>query len=289
MRNGVTNQGDVKEKSMEPAELLKKIHQLPRLPKAVSELLEAVNNQQISIKDIAAKVSQDPLMSARVLRLANSAYYGANRKVGSIDAAVVRLGMQTLRNLVIASAVVGAAPKVEDIDLARFWGSTFEVALYGQELAKHTHIPPEEAFTCGILHNIGDLLIATLAPDAAKAIDKAVMAGADKQEMELKILDFDTAALGALLAQSWRFTDKLAAGIANQYQPKEAEPYSDLAGIMHMAKALFSGWDEIEDDAITGWLSVQAMNAGLEMDMADLAADLLKVKGSGLEMGQLLA
>lgn len=274
---------------MEPAELLKKIHQLPRLPKAVSELLEAVNNDQISIKVIAAKVSQDPLMSARVLRLANSSYFGANRKVASIDAAVVRLGMQTLRNLVIASAVVGAVPKAEGVDLGGFWGATFEVALYSQELAKHTHIPPEEAFTCGILHNIGDLFIATAAPDAAKAIDKAVMAGADKQETELKILDFDAATIGALLAQSWRFTDKLAAGIANQYQPKEAEMYSDLAGLMYMAKALFSGWDEIEDDAITGWLSVQAMNAGLEMDMSDLAADLLKVKGSGLEMGQLLA
>jgi HD-like signal output (HDOD) protein len=274
---------------MDPSELVKKIHQLPQLPKALGELLEAVNNQQISIEDIATKVSQHPVMSARVLRLANSSYFGCNREVGSIEAALVRLDSKTLRNLVLASAVIAAAPKAEGVDLGAFWGSSFEVALYSQALAKHTETSAEEAFICGVLHNIGDLFIAASAPEAAKVINKAVIAGADKQEIELIMLDFDAAAVGALLAQSWRFTDKLVEGIANQYQPSEADQYSELAGIIYMAKALFNDWDKIEDDAITGWLSVQAMNAELEIKMSGLAADLLKVKGCGLEMGKLLA
>ncbi|MBB1268529.1 HDOD domain-containing protein [Shewanella sp. SR44-3] len=274
---------------MDSAALLKKIDQLPRLPKAVSELLEAVNNDKSTIKEISTKVSQDPLMSARVLRLANSSHYSRNREVGTIDEAVVRLGMQTLRTLVIASAVIGAVPKAESINLADFWGATFEVALYSQELAKNTMIPTDEAFTCGILHSIGDLLIASAEPHVAKLIAEAVAAGADKQDTEVKLLDFDAASIGALLAQSWRFTDKLAAGIANQYQPKGAKPYSELAGLMYMAKTLFHSWDDIEDDGITSWLSQQAVNAGLKMDMSGLAAKLMKVKGCGLEMGQQLA
>ena len=133
---------------MPSAELLKRVDELPRLPKAVSELLDAVNNEDSSIKSISAKVAQDPLISARVLRLANSAHFGRSREVGSIEDAVVRLGMQTLRTLVIASAVVGAIPNAEGIDLAEFWGETFEIALYSQEIAKVCGVAPDEAFTC---------------------------------------------------------------------------------------------------------------------------------------------
>jgi HD-like signal output (HDOD) protein len=274
---------------MDSATLLKKIDQLPRLPKAVSELLEAVNNDQSTIKKISSKVAQDPLMSARVLRLANSSYFSRNREVGSIDEAVVRLGMQTLRTLVIASAVIGAVPKVHGIDLGVFWGETFEVAIYSQELATHCGVAPEDAFTCGILHNIGDLLIASAEPGIAKLIQEAVAAGADKQATELKLLEFDAAAIGALLAQSWRFTDTLAAGIAEQYHPREANGYSKLAGIMYMAKSLLKSWDKIEDDAVTSWLSTQSVAAGLNMEMSGLALKLIKVKGSGIEMGKQLA
>lgn len=273
---------------MDSAALLKKTDQLPRLPKAVSELLDAVNNEHSSIKVISAKVAQDPLMSARVLRLANSTHFGRNREVGSIDEAVVRLGMQTLRTLVIASVVIGAVPKVDGINLGTFWGETFEVALYSQALAKHCQVAPDEAFTCGILHNIGDLLIATSDPDMASTIRRAVAAGACKQEAEMSLLDFDAATVGALLAQTWRFTDTLAAGIAHQYQPKNAKDYSKLAGLMYMAKNLLRSWDDIEEDAVTSWLSAQSFEAGLRMDMSGLAVKLLKVKGCGIEMGQQL-
>ena len=90
---------------MQSAALLKRVDELPRLPKAISELLEAVNNENSSVKSISSKVAQDTLISARVLRLANSAHFGRSREVGSIDEAVIRLGMQTLRTLLIASAI----------------------------------------------------------------------------------------------------------------------------------------------------------------------------------------
>ncbi|HCE50366.1 MAG TPA: histidine kinase, partial [Shewanella baltica] len=169
---------------MDSAALLNRVDELPRLPKAISELLDAVNDDNATVKSIATKVAHDPLISARVLRLANCAHYGRSREVGTIDEAVVRLGMQTLRTLVLASAVIGAVPKCEGIDLAQFWGQTFEIALYSQEMAKRCGAIPEEAFTCGILHRIGDLLIAAVSPEDAAKIAEAVAQGKDKHEFE---------------------------------------------------------------------------------------------------------
>lgn len=78
---------------MDSAALLNRVDELPRLPKAISELLDAVNDDNATVKSIATKVSHAPLISARVLRLANCAHYGRSREVGTIDEAVVRLGM----------------------------------------------------------------------------------------------------------------------------------------------------------------------------------------------------
>lgn len=274
---------------MDSATLLRRVDELPRLPKAISELLDAVNNENTSVKVISSKVSQDPLISARVLRLANSAHFGRSREVGSIDEAVIRLGMQTLRTLVIASAVIGAVPKVDGVDLANFWGETFEVALYCQEMAKRCGAVSEAAFTCGILHSIGDLLIAVVDPEQAGDIRAAVKAGGVKEEIELQTLGYTSAEVGALLAQSWKFTPVLVSGIRFQNAPKKAEPFSSLAALLSLSHRIISDWDDIEEEARTSWLSQQATLVGLKMEMGGLNDKLSSLKGKGFDIGKLLA
>ncbi|GGP93823.1 HDOD domain-containing protein [Shewanella ulleungensis] len=277
---------------MPSAELLKRVDELPRLPKAVSELLDAVNNEDSSIKSISAKVAQDPLISARVLRLANSAHFGRSREVGSIEDAVVRLGMQTLRTLVIASAVVGAIPNAEGIDLAEFWGETFEIALYSQEIAKVCGVAPDEAFTCAILHKIGDLLIAVVEPAVAAQIRAAVAEGADKQQLEKSLLGFDSPSVGALLATNWKFAPSLVQGIEFQRAPLKAKPASKLAAVIYLSHEVFAYWDdERDDESFTAWLAGKANNeAGIiKMDMSGLGDKLVTLRGKGLEIGKQLA
>lgn len=274
---------------MNSAALLSRVDELPRLPKAIAELLDAVNNEDTTIKEVCEKLSLDPVLSARVLRLANSARFGSSREVGSIDDAVVRLGMQTLRTLVIASAVVGAVPKVEGVDLGDFWGNTFEVAMVCQELAKRLGSLPEEAFTCGILHSIGELLIASGEPEKAASIRAAVVEGADKHLMEKEELGYDSAEIGAMLAQNWKFTPALVKGIRFQNEPKACEPYSRLAGMLAMAKRVVSDWDKVGDDERTSWLAQINTLVGVKVDLGGLAEKLGKIHGQGMEMGKQLA
>ncbi|WP_394129389.1 HDOD domain-containing protein [Shewanella maritima] len=276
---------------MESSALLGRVDELPRLPKAVSELLDAVNDESTSIKAISQKVSLDPLISARVLRLANSAHFGRSREVGSIEEAVVRLGMQTLRTLVVASAVVGAIPNVQGVDLAKFWGETFEISLYAQEMAKRADVAPDEVFTCGILHRIGDLLIATVEPAINSQIVAAVEAGGNKQELEMALLGFDSPAVGALLAESWKFTHALVAGIKYQLEPMKAQGESKIASMIFLAHQVYSFWDDNRgEDSFTCWLSTQADKVGIiKMDMDGITDKLIEIRGKGLEIGKQLA
>lgn len=275
---------------MGSAALLERIDDLPRLPKAISELLDAVNDESSTIRDIADKVSQDQLVTARVLRMANSAYFGRSREVSSLDEAVIRLGMQKLRTLVIASAVVGAMPEIEGFDLADFWGHTFEVAVHCQVMAKNVgDVEPDAAFTCAILHSIGDMLIAVVSPDKVLEINDEIARGMEKPNAEERVLGYDSAQLGALLAENWKFPLPLVDGIRFQYQPKNSRPYSSLAGLLHTAEAIIAGWDQVCDTDKSCWMSQQAANAGLRLQMSELATALEDIRGQGYEIGKMLA
>ncbi|MEC4728654.1 HDOD domain-containing protein [Shewanella sp. D64] len=273
---------------MGTAALLSHIDKLPRLPKAVSELLDVVNDDSASIAEVSEKISRDPLVSARILRLANSAHYGRCREVGSIDEAVVRLGQQTLRTLVIASAVIGAIPTVAGIDIGEFWGRSFEVSLYGQELAKRCGAEPETAFTCGILHDIGDLLIATIEPDKSLQIRASVADGGDKPEIEQGILGYTSSEVASLLAQNWQFSSELVQGIKYQHNPKAAEPFSSQAGILKLSHIILLEWDGVDENEKTCWLSQQVTSVGLKMEMDGLSSKIQSLRGKGFEIaGQL--
>ncbi|MBW8185290.1 HDOD domain-containing protein [Shewanella nanhaiensis] len=273
---------------MGTAALLNNIDKLPRLPKAVSELLDVVNDEQASIGEVSEKISRDPLVSARILRLVNSAHYGRSREVGSIDEAVVRLGQQTLRTLVIASAVIGTIPTVAGIDIGQFWGRSFEVSLYGQEFAKRCGADPETAFTCGILHDIGDLLIAITEPEKASQIQVSVANGTDKTKIELELLGYTSSEVAALLAQNWKFSLELVQGIKFQKAPKEAEPFSFQAAILNLSHTILLEWDGVEASEKTCWLSQQATSAGLKMEMGNLSEKLEELRGKGFEIAKQL-
>ncbi|MPY26748.1 HDOD domain-containing protein [Shewanella psychropiezotolerans] len=273
---------------MDSAALLSHIDELPRLPKAVSELLDLVNNDAASVAEITEKISHDPLVSARILRLVNSAHYGRSREVGSIDEAVVRLGMQTLRTLVIASAVIGAVPTIAGIELGEFWGQTFEVSLYGQEMAKRCGAAPDMAFTCGILHDIGELLIATIEPDKSAKIRELATNGDKKSLIEQDILGYESAEVAALLAKNWKFSPELVEGIKYQNHPYKAEPFSKQAALLALSHTILDEWDRVDENERTSWLSQQATAVGLKMEVGGLQDKILGLRGKGFDIAKQL-
>ena len=215
--------------------LIDNAQKLPNIPKVVQELIESFGDENVSNDAIAKKISADQVLTIKVLRAANSAHYGGNRKVGSVNDAVFLLGFNAVRTLVLASGLTGAFKAPEGFDLRKFWHDSFAVAATCKWLARYSHDDAETAFTCGMIHNIGELLIHILLPEECAEMQKVVDKGARNVDIEKNYLGFDFSEAGAELAHRWKFPEAIVKGIRYQLNPLEADVFPRLAGVINIA------------------------------------------------------
>jgi putative nucleotidyltransferase with HDIG domain len=224
--------------------LFDQTHLLPTIPKVVQELINSFERDDPDIDELAHNIGLDQVITAKVLRLANSAHYGSPRSVASIDDAVVLLGFNTVRTLVIASGVSGAGVNIPGFDRSRFWKHSFEVAATAKWLARQVRQNPDTAFTAGLLHNIGELLIHIVLPREAVSIDMLVDAsGADRVVIEDHNMGFDYTMVGSELARRWNFPETIQHAIREQHNPLESDPFKPLSGIVAIASYLIDALD----------------------------------------------
>jgi len=233
---------------MEQGELLARINELPKIRKVLQELIEMVNQEDVDLNQLAKKIAMEQVVSARILRLANSAHFGRSRSVASIDEAVVRLGTEPIRTLVAVSVLSSAFPKFDSLDIKQYWSDTFEVATIASQTAKKVGVDPNRAFTAGVLHNIGELMIHALAPDYAKIITDRVNDGEEASLVQNELLGTTATRLGAKLATAWKFAPQLTDSIAHYLAPSNAEEDKKLARLLHFAYRVNRDWDELESE-----------------------------------------
>lgn len=213
---------------------------LPNIPKVVQELIETFNQSDFDMDEIAKKISLDPVLTAKVLRLANCAHYGVSRTISSTTDASVLLGFSTLRTLVLASGITGAMQSPPGFNRKEFWRDNFAVAAISRWLAPYCKINPETAFTCGMLHSIGELLIQLVLPQESKKIHAAVDAGGKLAEVENAMLGYNYAEVGAELASRWKFPDEISDGIRYHCHDNLIELDQPLAGLIQIALYIHS-------------------------------------------------
>lgn len=218
--------------------LFSELSNLPNIPKVIQTLIDQFKRGDSSANDISKNIQMDQVLSAKILRLANSARYGTGRKISSIDSAVVLLGTEVLKTLVIASGIVGAFKDIESFDKKSFWRDSFMVASISKLIAKHTTSDPETAFTCGIMHNIGEVLIHMAHPQCAHKIDQLVAAGANRCDLQDNQFAFNYTQVGAELARRWNFPDQIITALRQQATPNQFDRYSPYAGIIFLANYL---------------------------------------------------
>ncbi len=220
---------------MKIQELIDNAQKLPNVPKVVQELIESFGNENVNNDEIAKKIGSDQVLTAKLLRAANSAHYGGNRKVGTVSDAVFLLGFNAVRTLVLASGMTGAFKAPEGFDIKKFWHDSFAVASTAKWLARFSHDDVETVFTCGMIHNIGELLIHILMPNECKEIQKLVDKGARNSEIEKNVLGFNFPEAGAELANRWKFPQQIVEGIRYQLNPVAINPLPRFAAIIHIA------------------------------------------------------
>lgn len=230
---------------LDPARVVAAVHQLPSLPAVVVELLQSVDRSDVDAKELAAKMALDQALAAKALRIANSPFYGLQSKVASIQDATVILGLRQVRSLVTAAAVTGAfqGRDTGEFDPRRFWQHCVGVALCARALAPEARVPEEAAFTAGLLHDIGRLVLVTCFP----AEYQEVSAYRKKHDCfvivaERDVLGLDHCMVGKALAERWHFAPSIQDAVAFHHAPEEALATS-LAGVVHVADVMAHALD----------------------------------------------
>lgn len=245
---------------------------MPSIPKVVQELIESFSDDDFEIDDITKKVAADQALTAKVLRLANSAKYGGNRTVGSVNDAIVRMGFEALRTLVLASGITSAFKTPQGFDIKHFWRRSFMVANRAKWVANYTQQNPETAFTCGMMHCVGDLLIHILLPDQARGIELLVAEGANKVDLQRNQLGFDYTEAGEALAIRWKFPQDIAEGILWQNEPLNSPHPTPLAAINALASYLTDQAEEDKQTLLADFPS--AIAVALNIDLVEMLANV---------------
>lgn len=209
-------------------EMFAKAIHLPQIPHLMREVVVSLRNENVSLQELAALVSNDMVVSAKVLRLANSSFYSPRHDVTRISDAVQMIGLMSFRNLVIASALSGMFPKVEGFDLSTFWRNSMLVANLAHIIGRDLDEDRDTLFTAGLMHSIGQLLIYLCQPQEAQAAAEACEGIPLEQQraVEQSILHMDHFEVGKELARRWNFPDTIQAAIGNYDSP----PDDDLQG-----------------------------------------------------------
>lgn len=228
-----------------------RIQELPAISGVTLDLLRSLNDGEADIDALSRRISQDQAIAARVLRVANSPFYGLQMKVGSLHDAIVVLGFSTVRSLVVAASVVCALPtsRCPGFDAARFWRHGVGTAAAAQALARALGRNPDTSFVAGLLHDIGRLVLVVLLPaEYAQLLQQSRQEDRRLVDVEQEVLGFDHAGVGAALAQRWNFPDAIREALAYHHQPDPAAGHG-LASLIHYADAIAQALDldEAED------------------------------------------
>lgn len=225
-----------------PAALVENVLQLVSLPEIYLRLQAVIDDPLHTRTQVAEVIGYDPGLSARLLRIANSAYYSFPGEINSISTAVNIIGEMELRNITLAISVANAVSQLGrlGIDLDAFWLHSIKCALIARLSAKQVgNVHADSLFLAGMLHDLGQLVLYRNEPELARAVEwQQREYNFSRHLAEQALLGFDHAVLGGLLARSWGLPKTLCELITHHHHPELVETDRPLADIIVLANHL---------------------------------------------------
>lgn len=222
--------------------ILSKVEAFPSMPAAGTKLLELLAEPEVSVNKIEDILRYDPGLTANVLKLANSAYFGIPARVGSVQQAIVLLGLKRLMQLVIASCV-GAVMKNSvlgyDMPPGNLWRHSIAVSIAAEALVKDKkNIDKEDFFTPALLHDAGKLVLGSFVKEDLNAIDNITAKGIPFVIAENMILGIDHAEIGAKILKMWSFPTEIVNAVRWHHDPEAADTSSIQIDVVYLANLL---------------------------------------------------
>ncbi len=223
-------------------ELLKGVVDLHTLPIIILEADRLMRDPRTSAQQVADLLARDPALAGRILRLVNSPYYGFQRRIGNLTQAIVILGFQTVKNLMLTVSVIESfqGTEVDVFDYPKFWSHSVACAIAAREIARLAKSPhAEKAYIAGLLHDVGKLLLAQHLPEQVTAVEERILQGCTRLEAEQAVFGYDHSDVGGMLSQAWSLPDSVTCAIRDHHAPAES-PVRGAADIVHLANILVS-------------------------------------------------
>ncbi len=222
---------------------------LPSIPQVIALLLSELDHTEPNLKKISQLVSTDPALTMRLLQVSNSGYFKLSGQITSVSESLAILGLGHVRTMATAAASAASLKQVPGIHLQRFWAYSLNVAKLSRSLAGRLRLHQQAAFTCGLIHAIGELALHIVMPDEAHLLDSQVHPLALRRaDEERAVLGFCYAQVGAGLARNWHFPQPMVDALEHQHAPFDDDVYEPLAGVIHLAtwreRALEAGLSE---------------------------------------------
>ncbi|MCF8208490.1 MAG: HDOD domain-containing protein [Rhodoferax sp.] len=221
---------------MKLSALLQRQFNLPSIPKVVALLLTELERPEVDLRKVTQLISTDPALTTRLLQLANSSFFKLSGTISSVSEALALLDMGHVKAMAQAAASGASLKAVPGIQLQRFWDYSLNVARVSRSLASVVRQNQQAAFSCGLIHAIGELAMHLAMPDAMARLD-AEVAPLDlrRAHLERRDLGYCYATVGAGFARMWQFPQPMIDALEHQYAPFDNEVYEPMAGVIHLA------------------------------------------------------
>ncbi len=220
--------------------IMRALQKVPTMPAVVPHLFEMVQQPDLPIQDLVSAVEYDPGLTSNVLRMANSAYFVGVRAIGSLQEAIVRLGMNRVVELVVAAStapLVGQPVRGYDLAAGQLSEHSIAVAVGAEALAEELgQAPPRYAFTAGMLHDLGKVVLGTfLEVDVEPILEVAFTRRVPFEEAEHQILGVSHPEVGSVLLEHWNLPYELVEAVRYHHTPESVTGSSLLVDLIHVA------------------------------------------------------
>jgi putative nucleotidyltransferase with HDIG domain len=227
---------------MEDLNIIAKVEAFPNLPAATTKLLSLLDDSDAAVVEIEEILRMDPGLTANVLKLSNSAYFGFPSKIGSIHKAVVLLGAKRLMQLVMTSCVNSVMNKsVPGYNLSpgEMWRHSVAVSVAAEGLIGELNaLEADEIFTAALLHDVGKLVLGEFVKDDIKKIEKILSKDISFEVAEQIVFGTDHAQIGAKILENWGLPSEIVSAVRWHHDPDAADETSTLIDIVHVANVL---------------------------------------------------
>lgn len=262
--------------------ITKRIQSLPTLPPVVRKLTTMVESPDVTAQEVGKLISTDQVLSAKVLKLVNSPFYGFPGRISSISHAIILLGFNVIKGVVLSASVFDVMEK----SMVGLWEHSLGSAIISGTLSRRLGLnEPEEISTAALLHDIGKVLVRiSLSADYDKIAWVIEEKGCSFREAEIEVLGVDHAEIGQWLSEEWGLPERLIIPISYHHDPDNAVRLKERVAVVHIADSLvrafgvgYGGDKWVTKISSGAWEFIGMPRLDLQQIMRKLLADLEEV------------